>query len=134
MNKTDVAFEVFSPLSFPEAVTRAREALAKEGFGVLTEIDVQATMKAKLGIEGQPYVILGACHPPSAHRALTAAPEVGVLLPCNVTVSIEGGKTVVRAMNPGSVMGIIGKPDLAPIGEHVGAALRRALEACERQD
>jgi uncharacterized protein (DUF302 family) len=133
VNETDVAFEVFSPLSFPEAVTRARDALAKEGFGVLTEIDVQATMKAKLGIEGQPYVILGACHPPSAHRALTVAPEVGVLLPCNVTVSIEGGRTVVRAMNPGSVMAIIGKADLAPIGEHVAAALRRALEACERQ-
>lgn len=132
MNETNVAFEVMSPLTFAEAVTQAREALAKEGFGVLTEIDVQATMKAKLGVEGEPYVILGACHPPSAHRALAAAPEVGVLLPCNVTVSVEGGRTVVRAMNPGSVMGIIGKPDLAPIGEHVGAALHRVLEACEK--
>jgi len=132
MNETNVAFEVMSPLTFAEAVTRAREALAKEGFGVLTEIDVQATMNAKLGVEGEPYVILGACHPPSAHRALAAAPEVGVLLPCNVTVSVESGRTVVRAMNPGSVMGIIGKPDLAPIGEHVGAALRRVLEACEK--
>jgi uncharacterized protein (DUF302 family) len=132
MKETNVAFEVMSPLTFAEAVRQAREALAKEGFGVLTEIDVQATMKAKLGVEGEPYVILGACHPPSAHRSLTAAPEVGVLLPCNVTVSVEGGRTVVRAMNPGSVMGIIGKPDLAPIGEHVGAALRRVLEACEK--
>jgi len=132
MNETNVAFEVMSPLTFAEAVTRAREALAKEGFGVLTEIDVQATMNAKLGVEGEPYVILGACHPPSAHRALAAAPEVGVLLPCNVTVSVESGRTVVRAMNPGGVMGIIGKPDLAPIGEHVGAALRRVLEACEK--
>jgi len=133
VNETVVAFEVFSPLSFPEAVTRVREELAKEGFGVLTEIDVQATMKAKLGIEGQPYVILGACNPPSAHRALTAAPEVGVLLPCNVTVSVEGGKTVVRAMNPGSVMGIIGNRDLEPIGEHVASALRRVLVACEKK-
>ena len=132
MNETKVAFEVMSNLTFAEAISRAREALAKEGFGVLTEIDVQATMKAKLGVEGDPYVILGACHPPSAHESLTAAPEVGVLLPCNVTVSVEGGRTVVRAMNPGSVMGIIGKPDLVPIGEHVGAALRRVLEACEK--
>ena len=133
MNKTNVAFEVISPLTFAEALTQAREALAKEGFGVLTEIDVQATMKAKLGVEGESYVILGACNPSLAHRSLAAAPEVGVLLPCNVTVSIEGGRTVVRAMNPASVMGIIGKPDLAPIGEHVGAALRRVLESCEKK-
>ena len=133
MNKTNVAFEVMSPLTFAEAVTQAREVLATEGFEVLTEIDVQATMKAKLGVEGESYVILGACNPPSAHRSLAAAPEVGVLLPCNVTVSIEGGRTVVRAMNPASVMGIIGKPDLAPIGEHVGAALRRVLESCEKK-
>jgi len=133
MNETNVAFEVISPLTFAEALTQAREALAKEGFGVLTEIDVQATMKAKLGVEGESYVILGACNPSLAHRSLAAAPEVGVLLPCNVTVSIEGGRTVVRAMNPASVMGIIGKPDLAPIGEHVGAALRRVLEACEKK-
>jgi uncharacterized protein (DUF302 family) len=132
MRETNVAFEAMSRLTFAEAMTRAREALGKEGFGVLTEIDVQATMKAKLGVEVPPYVILGACHPPSAHRSLTAAPEVGVLLPCNVTVSVEGGRTVVRAMNPGSVMGIIGNPDLAPIGEHVGAALRRVVEACEK--
>ncbi len=131
MNETSVAFETVSPLSFVEAVARAREALAKEGFGVLTEIDVQSTLKAKLGVEVEPYVILGACHPPSAHRSLIAAPEVGVLLPCNVTVSVEGGRTIVRAMNPASVMGIIGKPDLVSIGEHVGAALRRALDACE---
>jgi len=131
MRETNVAFEVTSRLTFPEATARAREALGKEGFGVLTEIDVQATMKAKLGVEVPPYVILGACHPPSAHRSLTAAPEVGVLLPCNVTVSVEGGRTVVRAMNPGSVMGIIGNPALVPIGEHVGAALRRVLDACE---
>ncbi|MFH1175962.1 MAG: DUF302 domain-containing protein [Acidobacteriota bacterium] len=131
MKETNVAFEAVSTLPFADALALARGALASEGFGVLTEIDVQATLKAKLGVEREPYVILGACHPPSAHQALGAAPEVGVLLPCNVTVSVEDGKTVVRALNPGSVMGIIGKPELAPIGEQVGAALRRVVAGCE---
>jgi uncharacterized protein (DUF302 family) len=130
MKETQVAFEEVSSLGFAEAVQRAREALAREGFGILTEIDVQATLKAKLGIEREPYLILGACNPPSAHRALEASPEVGVLLPCNVTVSVEGGRTVVRAMNPQGVLGIIGNLALQPVGEHVGAALRRAVAAC----
>jgi uncharacterized protein (DUF302 family) len=132
MRETQVAFETVSALGFVDAVKRAREALAREGFGVLTEIDVQATMRAKLGVERDPYLILGACHPPSAHRALGASPEVGVLLPCNVTVSVEGGRTVVRAMNPAGVLGIIGNAELAPVGEFVGAALRRVVAACER--
>lgn len=132
VKESRVAFEVSTPVSFEAAVAKARAALAAEGFGVLTEIDVQATMKAKLGVDREPYLILGACHPPSAHQALAAAPEVGVLLPCNVTVSVEGGRTVVRAMNPGSVLGIIGEPALAPVGDHVAAALRRVLEACAR--
>jgi len=131
MNKTNVAFEARSGLSFAEAVARARSALAAEGFGVLTEIDVQATMKAKLGIEREPYVILGACHPPSAHRALTVSPEVGVLLPCNVTISVENGTTVVRAMDPVSVLGLLDAPELAEVGEHVGAALRRVVASFE---
>lgn len=130
MGTTGVAFEVVSKLSYGDAVARVREALAREGFGVLTEIDVQATLKTKLGVEMEPYLILGACHPPSAHRALEAAPEVGVLLPCNVTVSVEGGRTVVRAMNPSPVMGVIGKPELASVGEHVGAALLRVAASC----
>lgn len=118
-------------MSFAEAVERARAALAAEGFGVLTEIDVQATLKKKLDVDRDPYLILGACHPPSAHRALTIAPEVGVLLPCNVTVSVEDGKTVVRAMNPVGAMGVIGKPELVGVGVEVGAALRRVVEACQ---
>jgi uncharacterized protein (DUF302 family) len=132
MRETSVAFEAFAPVPFGEALAKARAALTGEGFGVLTEIDVQATIKARLGIERPPYVILGACHAPSAHRALAAAPEVGVLLPCNVTVSVEGDRTVVRAMKPASVMSVIGKPELAPIGEEVGAALKRVVAACER--
>ena len=132
MRETQVAFEVVSRLEYADAVQKARAALAAEGFGVLTEIDVQATMKAKLGVEREPYLILGACHPPSAHQALAAAPEVGVLLPCNVTVSVEGGRTVVRAMNPQGVMSMIANPGLEPVGEFVGAALRRVVAACAR--
>jgi uncharacterized protein (DUF302 family) len=130
MSTRDVAYEVLSDLSYGDAVARVRDALAREGFGVLAEIDVQATLKARLGVEREPYLILGACHPPSAHLALEAAPEVGVLLPCNVTVSVEGGRTVVRAMNPAAVLGVIGKPELAAIGEHVGAVLRRVAASC----
>jgi len=132
MRETSVALEIISPRPYAETVARAREALAGEGFGVLTEIDVRATLKAKLGVEREPYVILGACNPPSAHEALTISPEVGVLLPCNVTVSVEGGGTVVRAMNPRSVMGLLGSADLERVGGRVEAALRRALARCEQ--
>ena len=129
MKDSPVALQTTTPLPFAEAVARAREALAKEGFGVLTEIDVQATLKKKLDVDREPYLILGACHPPSAHKALSAVPEVGVLLPCNVTVSVEGGTTVVRAMDPAGVMGILGSPELAEVGADIGARLRRVVDA-----
>jgi len=124
-----VALEAESTLSFEEAVTRAREALAAEGFGVLTEIDIQATLNKKLGVERDPYVILGACHPPSANKAINAVPAVGVFLPCNVTVSIEEGKTMVRAMNPQPVMEMLDNPDLTEVGRDVRRALLRVVEA-----
>ena len=82
------------------------------------------------GRRREPYLILGACHPPSAHKALSAVPEVGVLLPCNVTVSVEGGATVVRAMDPAGVMGILGSKELAEVGADIGARLRRVVDAC----
>ena len=130
MKDSPIAFQTTSPLPFDETVARAREALAKEGFGVLTEIDVKATLKKKLDVDREPYLILGACHPPSAHRALEAAPEVGVLLPCNVTVSVENGQTVVRAMDPAAVMGLVSVPALASLGQEIGEKLRRVIEAC----
>ena len=129
---TPVALQATSPLPFAEAVTRARKALEAEGFGVMTEIDVAATIKKKLGKDLPPYLILGACHTPSAFQALSTAPEVGVLLPCNVTVSVEGGKTVVRAMDPRSVLGLIGVPELVPVGLDVTARLERVLASVAR--
>jgi uncharacterized protein (DUF302 family) len=129
VRETAVAFEATTELGFAETVARAREELQKEGFGVLAEIDIQAKLKEKLGVEVEPNLILGACHPPSAYRALTAAPEVSVLLPCNLCVAVERGQTVVRAMNPASVMEKLANPALAPVGAEVGAALRRVVAA-----
>ena len=131
MKTTDVAFSTTTDLSFDEATRRCRELLAREGFGVLTQIDVQETLRNKLGVEREPYVILGACHPASAHRALTALPEVGVLLPCNVAVSVEEGRTVVRAMNPASALGILSSPALDEVAAEVGAALERVVQSLE---
>ncbi len=129
LKESTVAYEARTSLTFDQAVERCREALAREGFGVLTEIDVKATLKKKLDVDRDPYLILGACHPPSAHRALTAAPEAGVLLPCNVTVSVEDGGTVVRAMNPEAALGLLDNPVLAEVAREVGAALRRVVAA-----
>jgi uncharacterized protein (DUF302 family) len=131
MESSKVAFWTITELSFADAVERCRESLAGEGFGVLTEIDVQATLKKKLDVDRDPYIILGACHPASADRALQAVPGVGVLLPCNVTVSVEDGRTVVRAMDPASAMGVLEEPDLEEVGIQVGAALRRVIESME---
>lgn len=129
MDTDQVAFTIVTDLSYEEAVARCKEALASEGFGVLTEIDIQATLKKTLDVDRTPYVILGACHPPSAYKALATAPEVGVLLPCNVTVSVEEGKTVVRAMNPAVALGVLQAEGLAEVAEDVGEALQRAVQA-----
>jgi uncharacterized protein (DUF302 family) len=129
MSITDIALEIKTNLSYDEAIQRCRDALAAEGFGVLSEIDIQATLKKKLDVDHEPYMILGACHPPSAHRAITAVPAIGVLLPCNVTVSVEQGQTVVRAMNPETSMGILAEPSINEVATEVGQALRRVLAA-----
>jgi uncharacterized protein (DUF302 family) len=114
---------------FEQVVARAETALASEGFGVLTRIDVQATLREKLGEETAPYVILGACNPPLAHRALSHEPEVGVFLPCNVVVRAEpDGKCVVQAMNAGVMAEFFEAPELGEVAREVMARLKRVLE------
>ena len=117
-------------LGFDEAVETVTEELAKEGFGVLTEIDVQATLKKKLGEDMRPYRILGACNPPLAHQAVTAVPEIGLLLPCNVLVREDDeGKVHVSFMDPGSVLGLVDNPDVEPLADQVKEKLERVLAA-----
>ncbi len=132
MRDTGIAYELRLELPFAETVARCRAELAREGFGVLTEIDIQAKLKEKLGVDVEPNLILGACHPPSAYRALQAVPEVSVLLPCNVAVATENGGTVVRAMNPEGAMKILGNPALDAVAAEVGLALRRVLAEVAR--
>ena len=128
-------FGTMVTLDYERAVERVKEALATEGFGILCEIDVAATMKKKLDIDFRPYVILGACNPPFAHRALTAERDIGLLLPCNVIVYADDvpGRSVIAAMDPVVALGVTGNDDLRPVAEEVKSRLLRALGAVEDQ-
>lgn len=122
-------------LSYDEADRRVREALKEEGFGVLTEIDVAATLKEKLDVDFPRYEILGACNPPLAHEALQAEPDIGLLLPCNVVVrALEDGRTMVEALDPVKQLSVADNPALPRIAEDVLSRLERVLAAIDDAD
>ena len=116
-------------LSYDEALEKVTDELKKEGFGVLTEIDVKKTLKEKLDVDVSRYKILGACNPPFAHKALEAEPEVGLLLPCNVIVyESEDGLTNVAAINAEAMLSIVGRDDIKPIAKEVNERLKRVMD------
>lgn len=123
---------VTTDLSFDEAVARTQEALQEQGFGVLTEIDVQATLKSKLDQDMEQYLILGACNPQLAHQALEVERDIGLLLPCNVVVRRDGERTLVQALNPQVMVSLPDRPELQPVADDAGRRLQAALQAVER--
>jgi uncharacterized protein (DUF302 family) len=116
-------------IPFDDAVGRVRAALAGQGFGVLTEIDVTATLRARLGEQMEDYIILGACNPPAAHQALGIDRSIGLLLPCNVVVRASSAGTVVEALDPQVMVTVTGRPELKPVADEVGRRLADALAA-----
>jgi uncharacterized protein (DUF302 family) len=128
----DIALSTTLHTSFDDAVARTRKALAEQGFGVLTEIDVKATLKTKLGEDIEDYLILGACNPPLAHRAIEVVRQIGLLLPCNVVVRSDPDHAdviEVEAMNPQLLVDVTGEPALNPIAEEVTGKLQAAIDA-----
>ena len=118
--------------SFDDAVDRTRKALADQGFGVLTEIDMKATLKAKLGQDMEDYLILGACHPPLAHRAVNVDRQIGLLLPCNVTVRVDpndDNAVIVDAINPQVMVELVDKPGMQAVADDVATKLQAAVES-----
>ena len=114
-------------LPYDDAIPRVKDALKDQGFGVLTEIDVRQTLKDKLDFDVEPQIILGACNPQLAHRALQIDPRIATLLPCNVVVRTENGRTVVEALDPRIIAEVPDNPALAPIAEEAGERIQAAL-------
>ncbi|MHB8433577.1 MAG: DUF302 domain-containing protein [Candidatus Tyrphobacter sp.] len=121
--------QVKTTLPYSAAVDRVKALLREEGFGVLCEIDVAATVREKLGETFRPYCILGACNPQLAHRAISAEPQIGLLLPCNVVVQELDGATSVSAVDAGAMLAIVGNPQLDGVASDVNARLKRVLDA-----
>jgi uncharacterized protein (DUF302 family) len=130
---TTYGFGTILPMPYEEAVPRVKEALKAEGFGVLTEIDVRQTLREKLGAEMEPYIILGACNPPLAHRALEQEPEIGLLLPCNVVVRTEGKGSRVEVADPQAMLGIVGNEELNAVAEEAKQRLQRVVASLSDQ-
>lgn len=129
MKQTDYGFTKVVDLSYEQAFEKVTGELQKEGFGILTEIDVKETLKKKLDVDFKPYKILGACNPPFAHKALQAEAQIGLMLPCNVIVYInENGLTVVAAVNPVASMQAIKNPGLGEVAQQVQAKLKKVIE------
>ncbi|MCA9666052.1 MAG: DUF302 domain-containing protein [Myxococcales bacterium] len=116
-------------VSIADARPAVEAALKEQGFGVLTEIDVKATLKKKIGADTEPYLILGACNPQLAHQALDFEPGIGLLLPCNVVLATKGDETIVSFADPLALFSIVGKPDLEPIAKQVRERLVTAMES-----
>ena len=125
----DYGRTVTTQLDFDDAVARTRAALSEQGFGVLTEIDVQATLKSKLDLDMEPYLILGACNPHLAHQALEVERDIGLLLPCNVVVRRDGDRTLVQALDPQVMVSLPDRPELQPVADEAGRRLQTALDA-----
>ena len=128
MPATSYTLSTTTELGFIEAAERVRDELKADGFGILCEIDVQATLKEKLDVDGEPYLILGACNPPLAHQALEAEPELGTLLPCNVVVYRRGGETHISAIDAERMLSIVGNDELAPVAAEVRRRLAAVVE------
>ncbi len=123
------ALSVALDMSYDEAVPKVKEAFKAQGFGALMEIDVQATLKEKLGAEMERYLIIGACNPQLAHRALDIERDIGLLLPCNVVVRESGGRTLVQALDAGVIAQVPGRPELEPIAAEAQRRIRAALDS-----
>jgi uncharacterized protein (DUF302 family) len=116
-------------LPFPDAVARVKDAFGVQGFGTLTEIDVQATLNEKLGLDTDPYVILGTCNPQLAHQALEIEPEIGLLLPCNVVLRRQAGTTLVHALDPQVMVQVPQRPELQPLADEANRRIGAALDS-----